>query len=555
MAARSPAFPRQLVAFAAGWIFLNAFLNANAPAPNPPFHRLLAPSLEVWAVLLLLSLPALRRRAFSPRVYLPLMGFLLFCRLFRFGDVLMPVYFNRPFNLYVDTGYLPGLIHLLYHSFPGLELAGYGLAAALGGGLCIWVLHRALKTAHRGFSDPRIRRGFWLVTCALVFPVACHMGGGYPDRLGPPVTSIAPRLVSELGFVLRVREVKHKGLSAVQMAEAAMPEFGAPLARLDGRDVHLLLIESYGRTLYDNPRHAEAFLPVARRFQEVLARDGFRVVSTYLRSPTFGGASWLAFSTLETGVWAPDQLRYHYLTHSRVRPLASYFAQAGYRTVSVMPGTTMPWPEGRYFSYDEMLAAADLGYRGPAFGWSPMPDQFVLEAVRQRELTRRKAPLFIRYVLISSHAPFHHQPPYIEDWDRIGDGSVYRRLEGVRYPNNWPDLTGAGEAYRRSVAYDLDVIAGFLSRSVHDGSLVIVMGDHQPNAQITGEGASWDVPVHVVSRSRDLLETFLAMGYSEGIVPDGSGATAGMDEFMPAFLTAFSLSGESAETASLGKGP
>ncbi|MGD9017895.1 MAG: sulfatase-like hydrolase/transferase, partial [Desulfobacterales bacterium] len=256
--------------------------------------------------------------------------------------------------------------------------------------------------------------------------------------------------------------------------------------------------------------------------------------------PTFGGTSWLAFGTLESGVWVPDQLRYHFLLNSRVRPMADFFREAGYRTVSVMPGTTLPWPEGAFFSYEKSYYAKDLGYRGPSFGWSPMADQFVLDRIRWWEIQPGRRPLFARYVLISTHAPFHIQPPYVPNWEAIGDGAAYHRMEPVTYPINWPDLTRAGGAYVRSMGYEFDVLKDYLVRFVGKNALVIIMGDHQPNAQITGEDAPWLVPVHAVSANPSLLAPFVDQGYVPGMGPGDTLACRGMDEFLPGFLDAFS---------------
>ena len=54
---------------------------------------------------------------FHPALYLPLTALVIFLRLFRFGDILVPMYFFRPFNLFLDAQFVPDLIHLLYTTF------------------------------------------------------------------------------------------------------------------------------------------------------------------------------------------------------------------------------------------------------------------------------------------------------------------------------------------------------------------------------------------------------------------------------------------------------
>ena len=531
---------RSLATFILAWAFLNFFINFDFPATPPLSFKLLRPSLEVWGLLgVLCALAWVGRSARAP-IFVPMMVVLVFGRLFRLGDVIMPVYFNRPFNLYMDIGYLPGLAHLLAHSFSPARLTLYAALTAVLVAALVWALWRSLQTAGTFFRYPAARYGFAGVSLVLALAVGAYQSGRYPVHLPPPATAFTPRLAAEVAFMVNIREIRRRGLAAVQMAAERIPAYEAPLAGLRGRNVYLFLIESYGQTLFKKPEHWQTFAPSIQWLAATLNRGGYTIYSRYLRSPTFGGASWLAFGTLESGVWLSDQLRYAYLVASRVPPLASYFARAGYRTLSIMPGTTMPWPEGRYFGYQREYHARDLDYRGPAFGFAPMPDQFVLDRVYRREIMPHEGPLFIRYVLVSTHAPFHRQPVYLPDWELVGDGSVYHQLAPVEFPNNWPDLTEATEAYLTAIRYELTVLGHYLTRFAHDDALIIVLGDHQPNAHITGSEAPSLVPVHVICRDASVLAPFRQMGFAPGVVPDDKPPFGGMQDFLPDLLAAFS---------------
>lgn len=245
---------------------------------------------------------------------------------------------------------------------------------------------------------------------------------------------------------------------------------------------------------------------------DILVRHSFMAVSSYLVSPTYSGVSHLAHSTLEFSLKVDNNLEHSALLRSFLPPLASYFQKSGYRTVSVMPGTHFIYPEGDRFGYDQAYYAWHFNYRGPPFGWAPMADQFVLDWVRGGEFGKRTQPLFIRYVLISSHASFSIQPPFIADWDSIGNGSIYNNLPLIRYPVSWPDLKNASKAYLRSLDYDFTLIGDYLAKYVSADTLVIILGDHQPNLQLTGEGQSWSVPVHIISRNPLLLDSFRRRG-------------------------------------------
>jgi hypothetical protein len=78
------------------WLFLNLVLNVDFPELSTPFQGLLRPSLDIWALLLILSLLAVLGVAQSAWVHVLLILAVVFIRLFRFGDALILLYFCRP---------------------------------------------------------------------------------------------------------------------------------------------------------------------------------------------------------------------------------------------------------------------------------------------------------------------------------------------------------------------------------------------------------------------------------------------------------------------------
>ena len=71
---------------------------------------------------------------------------------------------------------------------------------------------------------------------------------------------------------------------------------------------------------------------------------------------------------------------------------------------------------------------------------------------------------------------------------------------------------------------------------------MILIGDHQPPAVVSGEGASWDVPVHVIvnrANHRAVLDRLRARGFRDGLVPRHPKISK-MHELTPVLLDAFS---------------
>ena len=525
--------------FLLAWTFLNTLLNLNYPGWESDLPAALLPSFEIWALLLILCAAVWRGMPFHRAIYVSLTGLCLFLRLFRIGDVLMPMYFNRDFNLYMDVQYIPDLMHLLYHTVSRQMFFGYAVLAI--GMLIVVILGiwNAFKYIHRYFEVSRHRRIFLGMTTALAGLLLFVHPGGSGKSTGLWPNTIFPRVVEEVEFIWRLREYKKQGHFAIQDVINKSQQFPVSLDKLSGADVYILFVESYGHTVFADSRHFSLIRPVLESFEKTLSTHGFGVYSHFMKSATYGGASWLAHGTLASGVRTYDQTRFNLLLNSDVKTLARYFNDAGYRTLSIMPGTTMPWPEGEFFGYQQHYYASDFKYKGPQYGWSTMPDQFVLDYIFRQEIQRRKQPLFIEYVLISSHAPFHSQPPYLEDWSQIGDGSIFQERQPVTFPIVWPDLSNATKAYMTSLIYEMRVLESYLAQYIEDDALIIILGDHQPNVQITGKNSLWSVPVHVISRNPEFLEAFVKRGYRPGLIPQQPLPHPGMETFLYDFLEDF----------------
>ena len=520
--------------------FLNVLMNIRYPASDLPLWALFKLSPEALAILLIIWLTAILRIRFQAAVYIPLTAWVLFLRLFRLGDILVPMYFFRPFNLYLDSRFLPDLLHLLYTTMSRKAFFFWVFAAvALLAGM-MWLVWLSFKTIHNYLLTPRIRS--WTLGIVIVgLMVLAQLWGGSPfDKSRFFAQGLFLRVIEELDFILQVKGHRAKHIAVIGSALKKNQTTPSSLDKLHGADVYLFFVESYGHTIFGDKRHFSKIEPDLIAIENALNDQGFEVVSNFFDSPTYGGSSWLAHATLSSGVHLNNQMRYNLLISSQVKTLARYFNDAGYRTVRAMPGTQWPWPEGEFYGYQAKYYAWHFDYRGPMYGWSTMPDQYVLDFIRRCEIETSNQPLFVEFILVSSHAPFHCQPPYLDAWSRIGEGAVYNDLEVITFPIVWPDLSNASEGYVTAIRYDLTVMAEFIRQFVKDAALIIILGDHQPNVQLTGANQLWSVPVHVISRNADLLKPFQNRGFMPGLIPAQSPPHRRMASFLFDFLEDFS---------------
>lgn len=319
-------------------------------------------------------------------------------------------------------------------------------------------------------------------------------------------------------------------------------------AHLRGKDVLVVFVESYGRTVLDNPEFAPHIRPLLERTTGELAEKGFAVRSGFLTSPTVGGLSWLAHGTAMSGLWIDNQIRYNSLMISERPTLNRVFNQAGWRTVAVMPAITMDWPEGNYYGYDHIYDAHNLGYQGKPFNWVTMPDQYTLAAFHERELIQpsiknvARAPVMAEIALISSHAPWTPVPQLI-DWHSVGDGTVFNEqaTSGDTPEDVWKDNTRIRLQFRLSIDYALQTIASYVMNYGDDNLVVLVLGDHQPAPIVSGNTDNRDVPIHLIARDPKVMEAVAHWQWTPGMLPAADAPVWRMDELRNRLIDTFSL--------------
>jgi len=526
--------------FVLAWGFLNVLMNVNYPAGQAHWLALFKLSPEVLGIMMIPLAAAWMGLRFHPALYLPLTTFVIFLRLFRIGDILVPMYFFRPFNLFLDAQFVPDLVHLLYTTF---SLKTFIFAAILTVILLAgisWGVWLSFKTIHNFLAYHRNRRIVLLLIAAGLMALPYLPDGGIRSPGKFLAKGFFHRVVEEFNFILHVKGHRARQLGVIESAMKAGEQIPSSLDKLHGADVFILFVESYGHTIFADRRHFAKIEPALDGIEKNLEGHGFSVSSTFLTSPTYGGTSWLAHATLAGGVKLNSHMHYNLMITSKTKTLARFFNEAGYRTISAMPGTQWPWPQGAFFGYQQKYYAWNFDYHGPMYGWSSMPDQYVLDFIYRHEVQNRTQPLFIEFILVTSHAPFHRQPPYLNDWSQIGNGAVYQEKNVITFPIVWPDLSNAAEGYVTAISYELNVISEFLIRYLDDNALIIILGDHQPNVQITGKNQPWSVPVHVISRNNEFLEPFRKRGYSPGLIPTQPPPHRGMETFLYDFLADFS---------------
>ncbi|MFD5090489.1 sulfatase-like hydrolase/transferase [Amycolatopsis thailandensis] len=312
------------------------------------------------------------------------------------------------------------------------------------------------------------------------------------------------------------------------------------LNALRGKDVLFTFIESYGRVAVQDSDIAPKVGAVLDAGTARLKSAGYGSRSAFLTSPTTSAGSWLAHSTLQSGVWVDSQHRYDDFVKTDRFTLGGAFKRAGWQTVGVVPAHTEDWPEGKVYGYDRYYDSRTIGYHGPPFSYATMPDQFTLSAFQRAERAREHPPLMAEIDLVTSHWPWTPLPRLV-DWTAVGDGSVYNPMpsQGKTPDEVFTDPAKVRGAYGDSIAYSLNSLISYVETYGGDDLVLVFLGDHQPNPIVAGAGADRDVPISVVTRDKAVLDKVAGWDWQDGLYPDRNAPVSRMDTFRDRFLTTF----------------
>lgn len=452
---------------------------------------------------------------------------------------------SRGFNPIADFPLVAALFRFLSGTL-GLLLAAGAVVVLL---LCVAVLAWAIWWAMGAWSGIVVRpiwaRGAGVAALVATAVVVAEVGdtmGVWDAPASVPGTAFTARVGVER--VVTVRQTLAE-LRVFREEVANDPYLGETgLFEAIDRDVLILFVESYGRTSFDTPYYAGVHGETLAAYEAILRERGLSLRSGFLTSPTHGGQSWLAHSTVSNGMWIDNQVRYGAALTSGRETLFHYASNAGLRTAAVMPAITLDWPEADTMGFETILSADDLGYAGAPFNWVTMPDQYTLSMMdrllRRDEDTRH---LFAQVALISSHAPWVPVPELIA-WEGIGDGSVYNEMarSGDAPEVVWRDRERVRFQYRLAVDYALQVVFDYARTHADDPPLMIVIGDHQA-ASFIGLDDRREVPVHVIGPAH-LVSTLAQIAPFEGLVPDAGSPALAMEAVRDIVLSAFQVAAQ-----------
>jgi hypothetical protein len=512
------------------------------PTPAIRWHGALSVELAVCVLVMAVAHPhigSLSRRALG---WLGAVWVVLV--IVRYADVTAPALYGRPVNLFWDMRHVSAVGAMLARVASWwLVLLIVSAAVVIPGALYAlirWALG-TLNSAMGGRTERRVLGALAVVVIVLFGVGRVYNLSGFYDEESFLASAFPAPVTGTIVRQTRLLVTEVTGRSGAVLGQS--PPMDASLAGIRGADVLLIFIESYGAVSWDHPKLAGPVAAERSRFETDVRETGRDVVSAFVESPTFGGNSWLAHISLLSGLEIRDEDANVLLMRSKRDTLISAFGHRGYRTIAVMPGLQQSWPEGIFYGFNAIYDGETLAYKGPPFGWWTIPDQFAVARLDAAEIDPpARPPLFVFFPTTGTHTPFTPTAPFQPDWPRMLTPHPYEESDVVRSWSQQPDWMNLGPSYAHALGATYTWIGGLLRKRADRDLVMVLIGDHQPPALVSGEGAGWDVPVHVIVNRANhpaVLDQLRAHGFRDGLVPHHPKISK-MHELTSVLLDAFS---------------
>jgi phosphatidylglycerophosphate synthase len=427
------------------------------------------------------------------------------------------------------------------------------VAVVLVIGLALLVAAIIVATIHLTAVAARHRRGTVRGLAALTAVWGLSAGLSLQLIPGSPIasaseTSLAVAQVRATQSALADPRVFGQAIHSAD-PEAAIPASDL-LTGLRGKDVLIDFVESYGQVAVQGTTFSPGVDAVLRQQNSMLNSAGWSTQSAWMGSPTSGGVSWLAHSTVQSGLWVNNQQRYDELLASQRFTLSDAFNKAGWHTVLDDPEDTAFAPAKSFYHYAQVYNRSNVGYHGPSFSYSAMPDQYTYAEFQRLELTPGHKPVMAQIATTSSHTPWVPLPSMVP-WNQVGNGSIFNAQRGTAadVARVWSNTNTVRQFFGQSIQYSMTALTSWVTELNDPNLVLILMGDEQPHSTVSGNAPNNEVPISIITRAPSVLKQMSSWHWQNGLLPTSSAPLEPMDAFRNQFLNTFSSNTPAPEAA------
>lgn len=285
--------------------------------------------------------------------------------------------------------------------------------------------------------------------------------------------------------------------------------------------VYIIFVESYGTVLYKRPDWRAGFQALTQRLDKKLADGGWHIASARSLAPTWGGGSWMSYTSALFGLLVSSDPQYYALLDKynleEYPDLGRFLKDQGYRyyrlTALSMGLLQSDWGKyARFYGVERWIQYEDLDYHGPEYGWGPAPpDQFSLNFSRETIRQETDDPFLFFTITQNSHYPWTPQPELVHAWEELN-----RPGEAPPPSSEMIEHSERRRNYWRAIEYQLEMLTDFIVSEPDDDAIFVIVGDHQP-PRVSRREDGWDTPMHIIAKDGDFIASFKEYGFANGL--------------------------------------
>ena len=370
--------------------------------------------------------------------------------------------------------------------------------------------------------------------------------GGASLKLNAKLPNGVDSLGNEINLNFRASRVSQENVDTFLAQDPYATYDYVQYSLAETPNIYLLFFESYGSVLNSRDEFMPAYKEILREFEAQLGEDGWHAASALSLAPTWGGGSWMSYTSTLFGVNVSEQSEYLALrdTYQNIPypNMGRYFHTQGYEFVWVVP-INRELPE-KYQAADYAFYGADrwvtynaLNYDGPLYGWGPSPpDQYTLGFIHDL-VQETEQPTFIFYLNQDSHYPWIPLPERVENWQSLANSAEEGGSLSIE-ENREVSVFDARQNYTNAIAHSFQNLADFITHLDDPNAVIILIGDHQPPT-VSRRDDGFATMLHIISRDEGLLENFKAYGFEDGFALFNAEAKFAHEGFYSLFVRNF----------------
>jgi hypothetical protein len=410
-----------------------------------------------------------------------------------------------------------GLPFLVEHVNAGWWVyAGAAAGLFMGAGVVVLLMSALLQSG----AAPGLRRSTrfaigGLALLALAATVAYQFYTARPEMV---VSSFGYKLQKNLAISSKMHQ------DVVSFDDSAVRHiYDYSEYRLDRKpDIYFIFVESYGSVLYKRPHFTPTYRALLSELEKTFDNAGWQVATALSESPTWGGGSWLAYTSMLFGMRIDSHPQYLELRNKyqveRYPSLGATLHDQGYHYVwlSALDEniSEVGWAKyTRMLGVDQLIRNKDMEYIGPRYGWGPAPsDQWVLHWAHEQLQEENDQPLMLFTITQNSHYPWTPHPELVDDWRTLNQPAP----EAAAVDPDTISLDDMRSNYLNAIEYQLRMLTQFILDVGDENSIFVLIGDHQPPA-VSRRADGWSTPLHIISKDARFVDAFAEYGFTPGL--------------------------------------